>query len=405
MPKIFVSYRRDDDPNGAARVRDGLAAKFGRSNVFMDVDNLLAGQRFDQELAKALDACDVFIAIIGGRWMNELQARNDRGERDYVREEIGAALNRGIVVVPVRVGREGQLPALPRSEDLPEDIRDLVHHQKHDISHERFARDVDDLVSAIRLVRKANAQGARTSRTRSMISWALGCLIGLMAFGSLGAYYAGVPIPGLPSNRATEASKAAAIAAERARIEREKKRFAASNNAARRMGEGTRKPDLAFSVRPGSGRSFQDCTKCPEMVVVPAGSFTMGSPASELHRYSGESQLKVTIAESLAVSRFAITFDEWDVCVADGGCSNETPSDQGWGRGKRPVIDVTWHSAKAYAAWLSRRTGKTYRLLSEAEWEYVARAGTTTPFWWGASISTTQANYDGNYAYAGGAKG
>src|SRR5215468_12226322 len=103
MPaKIFVNYRRDDVPDGAARVRDGLAAKFGKSNVFMDVDNLLAGQRFASELAKALDACDVLLAIIGPRWMELLKAKAASGERDYVRDEIAAALKRGIVVIPVR---------------------------------------------------------------------------------------------------------------------------------------------------------------------------------------------------------------------------------------------------------------------------------------------------------------
>src|SRR5262249_30979398 len=81
------------------------------------------------------------------------------------------------------------------------------------------------------------------------------------------------------------------------------------------------------------------------------------------------------------------------------------PADQGWGRGKRPVINVGWDDVKAYVAWLSRQTGRTYRLLSDAEREYVTRAGTTTPFWWGATISTSQANYDGTTTYGCGAQG
>jgi formylglycine-generating enzyme required for sulfatase activity len=100
-----------------------------------------------------------------------------------------------------------------------------------------------------------------------------------------------------------------------------------------------------------------------------------------------------------------VTFAEWDACVADNGCNGHEPNDVGWGRGKQPVIDVNWDHAKAYAVWLSRKTGKRYRLLSEAEREYAARAGTTTAFWWGSSISTSQANYNGNYTFAGGAKG
>jgi formylglycine-generating enzyme required for sulfatase activity len=130
------------------------------------------------------------------------------------------------------------------------------------------------------------------------------------------------------------------------------------------------------------------------MVVGPAGTFMMGSPASEPGHSTDEGpQHSVTIGKPFAVGRFAVTFDEWDACVADGGCNGYRPSDQGWGRGRRPVINVSWDGAKAYVAWLSHKTGKTYRLLSEAEREYVTRAGTTTPFWWGRSISKSQVNY------------
>jgi formylglycine-generating enzyme required for sulfatase activity len=159
--------------------------------------------------------------------------------------------------------------------------------------------------------------------------------------------------------------------------------------------------------KPGAGTTehFKDCPTCPEMVVVPAGTFTMGSPVNEPNRENGEDQVRVTIPAPFAVGRFGATFDEWDACVADGGCNGYKPADHGLGRGKHPVIDVNWDDAKGYAAWLSRKTGKTYRLLSEAEREYVTRAGTTTPFWWGSSIMPRQANFDGNYTYAGGAKG
>jgi formylglycine-generating enzyme required for sulfatase activity len=147
-------------------------------------------------------------------------------------------------------------------------------------------------------------------------------------------------------------------------------------------------------------------------VVGPSGSFTMGSPKSEPGRDDDEGQQhRVTIAKAFAVGKFTVTFDEWDACVADGGCNAPSvygynkPEDKGWGRGKQPVIEVNWPGAKSYAAWLSKTTGKTYRLLSESEWEYAARAGTTTPFWWGSSISTSQANYVGTKTYNNGRKG
>jgi formylglycine-generating enzyme required for sulfatase activity len=146
---------------------------------------------------------------------------------------------------------------------------------------------------------------------------------------------------------------------------------------------------------PGAVSAFKDCTRCPEMVVIPAGEFTMGSPESEPFRGS-EAQHRVTIAAPFAVGKFDITFDQWGACVKDGGCDNYRPDDQHWGRGRRPIIDMSWENAKTYVNWLSRKTGKTYRLLSEAEWEYAARAGTTTAYSTGKTISPRQANYDGS---------
>ena len=141
------------------------------------------------------------------------------------------------------------------------------------------------------------------------------------------------------------------------------------------------------------------------MVVVPAGCFEMGSPPEEDgHNDKEGPQHKVTIAQPFAVGRYAVTFDEWVACVNDGGC-NFIPHDQGWGRGKRPVIGVNWDDADAYVKWLKKTSGKHYRLLTEAEWEYVCRAGSVSPFWWGSSISTADANYNGEYSYAGSPKG
>jgi formylglycine-generating enzyme required for sulfatase activity len=151
---------------------------------------------------------------------------------------------------------------------------------------------------------------------------------------------------------------------------------------------------------------FKECDDCPEMVVIPAGSFTMGSPQSEPVRSENEGpQHVVRFEQTFSAGKFAVTFADWDACLADGGCNAYRPDDHGWGRGRRPVINVSWDDANAYAAWLSRKTGKNYRLLSEAEREYVTRAGATTPFWWGATISPQLANYNGNYAYGDGPTG
>jgi formylglycine-generating enzyme required for sulfatase activity len=152
--------------------------------------------------------------------------------------------------------------------------------------------------------------------------------------------------------------------------------------------------------------AFKECDKCPEMIVVPAGSFKMGSPGAEQERDPSECpQHPVTLLRDFAVGRFVVTFPEWDACAAEGGCKGYRPSDQGWGRGAQPVINVSWNDAKAYVEWLTKKTSKPYRLLTEAEWEYVTRAGTATPFWWGETITPSQANYNSSNSYAGGKTG
>ena len=152
-------------------------------------------------------------------------------------------------------------------------------------------------------------------------------------------------------------------------------------------------PDAERALKPG--QAFRECAKdCPEMVVVPAGEFIMGSPVNEKGRSINEGpQHSVTIARPFAVSKFDVTFADWDACVSVGGCPREGgANDNGWGRLDRPVINLNWDDAQAYVAWLRKMTGKEYRLLSEAEWEYAARAGTTTAFYWGDEIDKENAN-------------
>ncbi len=138
--------------------------------------------------------------------------------------------------------------------------------------------------------------------------------------------------------------------------------------------------------------TFRECRPersvdyCPEMIVVPAGSFLMGSPTVEEGYVSNEGpQHEVAIAKPFAVSKYEITFDEWDTCARYGDCNTQV-KDGGWGRGFNPVIYVSRDDAEQYVGWLSKITGKTYRLLTEAEYEYAARAGTQTRYPWGNDI-------------------
>lgn len=144
------------------------------------------------------------------------------------------------------------------------------------------------------------------------------------------------------------------------------------------------------------GTIFQDCSVCPEMVVVPAGSFLMGDGGDWYSRRHERPQHHVTIERPFAVGRYEVTFAEWDACLENGGCKNYKPDDFGFGRGKRPVFNVSWNAVQAYIRWLNNKSGHSYRLLTEAEWEYMARAGTTTDFTTGHTITPKQANYNGN---------
>jgi len=134
------------------------------------------------------------------------------------------------------------------------------------------------------------------------------------------------------------------------------------------------------------GETFRDCPDCVELVVVPAGDFLMGSNAkaaeAPVHR--------VAIKKDFAIGRREVTFAQWDKCVAAGGCKY-SPPDPAWGRGDHPVTNVSWDDVKEFTAWLAKTTGKPYRLPTEAEWEYAARGGSTTPFWWGKEVETGRA--------------
>jgi formylglycine-generating enzyme required for sulfatase activity len=140
-----------------------------------------------------------------------------------------------------------------------------------------------------------------------------------------------------------------------------------------------------------SGDSFKECAAdCPEMIVIPAGSFMMGS-ATGTGRDDEHPQHQVNIANSLAVSKFEVTFAEWDACASYGDCDPHI-NDSGFGRGQQPVINVTWNDAQRYVAWLKEMTGKPYRLLTEAEYEYAMRAETQTTYPWGDDLGKNKAD-------------
>jgi formylglycine-generating enzyme required for sulfatase activity len=340
--KIFINYRRDDSAPHALNVAQYFENKFGKSNIFIDIDRLWAGLKFKTVLEDKLAQCKVMLAIIGPNWVD---ARDGEGSRrldnpeDWVRLEIERALARNIPVIPVLVAGA----TLPSKSDLPRSLQPLIEHQCATVTTNGFRYEMAGLARDVAYLTVRRPWGRIVAATSALI---LGTEDQMRAEGRIkvDAKF----IQGAPSGW----------------------------------------------FKPGAGKTewFKDHEAGPEMVVVPAGGFKMGSPEHEEGRDNGETQVPVTIAGPFAVGRFAVTFDQWNACVTDGGCNGYRPNDQGWGRGNRPVINVNWDDAKSYAAWLSRETGKTYRLLSEAEHEYVTRAGTTTPFWWGSTPK--QATYN-----------
>ena len=131
----------------------------------------------------------------------------------------------------------------------------------------------------------------------------------------------------------------------------------------------------------------------PEMVVIPAGTFRMGCASNRWHCDYDEWPVREVRIDAFEISKHEVTFKQWDICVEYGGC--RSVEDEGWGRNDRPVINVTWEDAQAYAVWLSKEMGEAFRLPSEAEWEYAARAGTETMYNWGNDRGRGLANCDG----------
>jgi len=154
-------------------------------------------------------------------------------------------------------------------------------------------------------------------------------------------------------------------------------------------------------------------TAGPELVVIPSGGFAMGSPHREAERHHNEQQQLIAITEPFAIGKYPVLFEEFDAYIkakarAAGFIKKffvAGPKDWGWGRGRRPVIMVNWTEANDYAEWLCEQTGRIYRLPTEAEWEYAARAGTLTPFYFGQTIGPDLANYNAQHSYGGGPVG
>jgi formylglycine-generating enzyme required for sulfatase activity len=365
-PAAFISYARRDDAAYAGRItglrqrlQRMVAAAIGRDfEIFQDCEGIAWGQHWRSRLDEALDEALFLIPILTPSYFNS----------EACRAELEAFLE-----LERRSGRKDRILSL-YFLDAP------VYDEKADalaaILSERQHRDWRDL--RIDPVGSAKVMRALDRLARELAA-------------AIHARQAGVSPPPIIPDTVAQIARLKTTTTD----PEEREATASVPTNGRTRNGALRKP----------GEVFRDIDEpwCPELVVIPAGSFVMGSPETEDGRSPAEGpQHEVRLAQPFALGRYLVNFEEYDHFCAES--KRREPTGQGWGRGRRPVINVSWEDAQAYCAWLRRQTGQPYRLPSEAEWEYACRAGTTTPFWTGETISTEQANYDGNYTYRAGRK-
>jgi formylglycine-generating enzyme required for sulfatase activity len=387
------------------RIRDVMTPHFGENSVFTDIDSIPLGVDFLDHINLELSTCDALVAIVGPRWIDAGQGPGQgvHLETDFVRIEVEAALKRKIPVIPALVAGT----RMPKTDELPDALRPFAFRNATAIdSGVNFRHDVDRLIRSLdeTLARKKTQEKSKAQAKSKIEKKSESQEKGQIASAA----------PSLVANAPKEPGPAAPSLVDRYRAEGRIKVDATIVHGA---------PDGWFLPGNGKAEWFKDYDGGPEMVIVPAGKFMMGAPKTELGRSDNEGpQHPVTLAQPFAVGRHAVTRGQFAAFVNNTGYKTEGGAYVrvvGWFGGiwksdpsaswrnprfpqdeSHPVVCVGWEDAKAFAAWLSSQSGRDYRLLTEAEWEYAARAGTTTPFWWGSTITPAQANYGG-----GGAKG
>ena len=345
MAKIFISYRRDDSQYQADRLYHAAQkwVEDPKQDIFIDVDKIPFGVDFEEHLDERVSQCSVLLALIGKDW---LDIKDNKGQRRL--DDPNDFVRIEIVSALNRKIRVVPIlfdgASMPRAETLPDDLKRLTKRHGIHIQRQSFEHDVD------RLMQGLGFGANKESETR-------------------------------PETTPLESARQSAV------------KYAPVSNR-------------VFQLDLPGVRNWPK----PEMVAIPPGTFLMGSPIDEEKRVDDEGpQHEVRIDYPFALGKHTVTFAEWDAAVA-AGAKLEKPGDQGWGRGDRPVINVSWEDVQAHLDWLNEKAGLAgksgaWRLPSEAEWEYACRAGTTTPFSFGETISTEQANYNGNYIYGASEEG
>ncbi|MBV1877027.1 MAG: SUMF1/EgtB/PvdO family nonheme iron enzyme [Pseudomonadales bacterium] len=449
MPKIFISYRRGDSAYATNSINSALEQHFGAEAVFFDIDSVGLGNDFREIIAEAVAQCDVLLAVIGNAW---LDAKDSEGKRrlddpaDFVRLELEAALNRNIPVVPVLVDEV----SIPSAAALPSSMSALAFRNAAQVrAGKDLVQDLERLVKGIdKTVRpqEARQQEARQQKAHQQIAepivaqlqvvpqtvsppnispaidnnlhdsgvltpnrpwlrhlWWVVPLIGLVIAIGVGVVLSREPREVLTAKPVPQGKLSISVSPPGAPVQ-----VVGVPNFRSGMDLPLGKYQIKVPKGEYDGRFYFASQReveigtqataikmqleafSPVMMLIPAGGFEMGSRDG---RSSEKPVHRVNIKQAFDLSQTEITFAEYDQFAR--ATQRGLPDDEGWGRENRPVINVSWHDAQAYVDWLSTETGERYRLPSEAEWEYAARAGTTTAYGWGDDITKDDANYGG----------
>lgn len=432
MPKIFVSYRRSDVPYAATLIRDRLVRQFGAESVYFDVDSVPLGLDFRRHIQRAVEQCDVLLVVIGERWLELDKQGNQRLEdpEDFVRVEIETALKRGIPVIPVPVGNA----RIPRAADLPEAISSLAFRNASEVRPgPSFAGHMERLIKGVEVLatqadvtvpatdspRTADADrehpvtvaerthAAASGRVLGLRRSWLWALVPIVVLGVVVANLLITPAP--PPTHAliviTSPPGAEIEVVGMGRYQRGMQlesgtytlRIQRSGYEVQEESVRIDAQDLKVTValKPLPVPVPYPTFSRPDLVKIPSGTFMMGS--SENGEDDEKPAHEVKIAGPFYLSATETTFDQYDAFAI--ATERELPGDNDWGRGSRPVINVDWYGAQAYAKWLGEQTSNECRLPSEAEWEYAARAGTQSAY--GLSMSEIGAHLIGKANCAG----
>jgi formylglycine-generating enzyme required for sulfatase activity len=405
MSTVFISYRRENTAGEARALFNDLVARLGENSVFMDVDSIALGRDFRTVLQETTASCDLMLVLIGRNWTD---AKDEGGRArlenpaDYVRLEIESALKRDIAVTPVLV----QGAHMPTPEDLPAEIKNLAYRNGFELSHNRWESDVGEMVRRLGLDGPAGghqvkpialersalaASGSRDISTAPAIpqtepqqglSWrrvrltrrqTLG--VATLAVVGTGAAIAAPSIRRLMSRPSLRTTSFEVASVDEKGTRNRPERYSAS----------------VFTEALGLSGGL-------DMVSIPAGSFTMGSPDDEPERQPNEGpQHQVTLA-SFFIDASPVTQAQWTAVVLahPNRVHRDLDPKPSFFRGvDLPVESISWNEAEEFCLRLAAITGRAYRLPSEAEWEYACRAGTTTPFNFGPTITPELANYCG----------